>query len=85
MSHSRVIAFTGTVGSGKSTHMKLLHSKLKTERIEDQDEFPKPTQKSDKSFTNKLVVLLAGEGGERSPRTKISFLWDLSGGRQADN
>ena len=29
MSQSRVIVFTGTVGSGKSTHMKLLYSKLK--------------------------------------------------------
>jgi hypothetical protein len=29
MSQPRVIAFIGTVGSGKSTHMKLLYSKLK--------------------------------------------------------
>jgi len=29
MSQPRVIAFVGTVGSGKSTHMKLLYSKLK--------------------------------------------------------
>ena len=29
MSQSRVIAFIGTVGSGKSTHMKLLYLKLK--------------------------------------------------------
>jgi thymidylate kinase len=29
MSQSRVIVFIGTVGSGKSTHMKILYSKLK--------------------------------------------------------
>jgi len=41
MSRSRVIAFTGTVGSGKSTHMKLLCSKLKRKGLKTRVSFLK--------------------------------------------
>jgi len=82
MSQSRVIAFTGTVGSGKSTHMKLLSSKLKQKGLKTRMSFLSPYRKF-RQITNKLVVLLAGEGGERFPRTKISsslgFIGRLSG------
>jgi len=74
MSRSRVIAFTGTVGPGKSTHMKLLYSKLKQKGLKTRMSFLSPHRNQTNHFTNKLVVLLAGEGGERFPRTKISFL-----------
>jgi len=41
MSQSRVIVFTGTVGSGKSTHMKLLYSKLKQKGLKTRVSFLK--------------------------------------------
>jgi len=41
MSRSRVIAFTGTVGSGKSTHMRLLYSKLKQKGLKTRMSFLK--------------------------------------------
>jgi len=41
MSQSRVIAFTGTVGSSKSTHMKLLCSKLKRKGLKTRVSFLK--------------------------------------------
>jgi len=41
MSQPRVIAFIGTVGSGKSTHMKLLYSKLKRKGLKTKMSFLK--------------------------------------------
>jgi hypothetical protein len=54
--------------------MKLLYSKLKQKGLKTRMSFLSPHRNQTNHFTNKLVVLLAGEGGERFPRTKISFL-----------
>jgi len=58
--------------------MKLLYSKLKQKGLKTRMSFLSLHRKF-RQITNKLVVLLVGEGGERFPRTKISFLLGFIG------
>jgi hypothetical protein len=57
--------------------MKLLYSKLKQKGLKTRMSFLSPHRKFRQITNKKLIVLLAGEGSEGFPRTKISFLWGL--------